>query len=401
MREVDDRHLARGPPDRGRRDRPGRATAPTTAVPSTSTSAPTTPASGRRPSSRWSSPPTWSTATTPGDARVAEPARATSGWSSSRSSTSTGSSSRGASASARCRRRPERDAAAERRRPGAYRRKNCRPADPGRRRRPLRAADLGRRPEPQLRRLLGRTGLERRPDLAELSRHRALLGARVRGRAPVQLGHPPHRLHHQPHLHRATASGCASRASTHVPAAGLDGATDAGRGGDEGLGDAMAARDRLDVRARLRDARRHHRRDRGLELLRAGHLRLHARGARARTSTPTTRTWSSTSTWATRPTPGSACARRSCAAGEVAASTADHGIVEGTAPRRRDAAAAQGSSTAPTSNPAEGPATIPEDLDTTLRVGAVGRLRVAREPVEPPRRRSRRRPRAGRSRRGR
>lgn len=58
-------------------------------------------------------------------------------------------------------------------------------------------------------------------------------------------------------------------------------------------------------------------------------------------------------------------------AGEVAGSNADHGIVEGAAPPGATLRLRK-QFTAPTSSPPEGPASVAEDLDTTLRVGASG-----------------------------
>ena len=58
-------------------------------------------------------------------------------------------------------------------------------------------------------------------------------------------------------------------------------------------------------------------------------------------------------------------------AGEIAGSSADHGIVKGAAPPGATLRL-QKQFTAPTSNPPGGPASVAENLDTTLRVGASG-----------------------------
>ena len=58
-------------------------------------------------------------------------------------------------------------------------------------------------------------------------------------------------------------------------------------------------------------------------------------------------------------------------AGEVAASEADHGVIQGPAPAGATLRLSK-EFTYPTSSPAGGPATVDDELDTTLRVGASG-----------------------------
>ena len=316
--------LLRGPADRGDRDRGRRQPRRTTAGPSTSTSAPTTPASGRRREFPMEFAHTLVQGFNASDARIVDllddvrvvivPVV-----------NPTASSPRAASAPARSTTTPTRP---------------CPRRSPTR---PPTSARTAARPTPAQASLpcALRTGSG-----VDLNRNYGYYWGgpgsstdtttqSYRGTGPfsepesqavhaVQLGRPPHRLHHQPHLHRHRLVAAPARLRRRLPAAGRRAAPitpdePAMKALGDAMGDAGATGWTVRSLGPGLGARRHHRRDRGLELLRPGHLRLHARGARARTSTPTTRTWSSTEYVGDASHPGEGVREAFLLAGEEAA----------------------------------------------------------------------------------
>ena len=203
------------------------------------------------------------------------------------------------------RRRPRRDRGPGLRRRGRLQAQELPPHRPGQRGPPVRAAQrVGRRPQPQLRRLLGRRGLERQRGGDQLPRERAVLGARVAGGPRPLVAPAPDRRRRQPHLHDqrgvAAPAGLRRRRGGHR-----------GRGGDEAARRRDGGGERMGLAPRARD-RGDHRGDRGLELLRAGLLRLHDRDQGPQLPRQLRRRRSSPSTSATPRTSGSGCARATC-----------------------------------------------------------------------------------------